>query len=81
VLWAVLLTTLYAASLGPASWLVDRGIVPSSGTRLFYEPLLTMIKRSPGAFRTSAIEYCDLFSRPNDDFVPSAGHWWILTAP
>jgi hypothetical protein len=68
----------YPLSFGPACWLVDCDLLPADRTRRFFDPILTVIVRSPGPVRHSAMAYCNLL-HPPDPFAISSGKWWILT--
>jgi len=64
---AILLTFGYPLSIGPSTWLSDRGWLPKSTVRALYAPLFWAYNRSPGSVQTAADSYIDLWSKKAPD--------------
>ena len=60
---------LYPLSIGPATWLNDRGLLPASAVPSIFRPLFWMYEPAPRSIRAATDWYIGLWSKTTNDGI------------
>ena len=59
----------YPLSIGPATWLDERGLLPASAVSLIFRPLFWVYEPAPRSIQAAADWYIGLWSKKTNDGI------------